>query len=117
VNSKSSQGNNLDTANSGDGLQSTALKRRNTVTQIAGIRSPQSLERLEIRRQETREEVETFLSVIERDDLDIEQKKEMLTDQIAKFRHVLQLNESISKSDQLSNSTGAELQKLNHSSG
>jgi hypothetical protein len=111
---KTNYGTGLD----GDGDTTPgSLKRRNTVTQIAGIRSPQSLERLEIRRQETRDEVETFLSVVEREDLNIEEKKELLTEQIAKFRHVLQLNSDIIKSDQLSTSTAEAMQVLNKSGG
>lgn len=111
--SKSKSGNTLDVK----GQNTPNLKRRGTVTQIAGLRSPQSLERLEVKRQETREEVETFLSVVERDDLSVEEKKELLTEQIAKFRHILQLNSEIIKSDQLSASTGKTLQLVSGSFG
>lgn len=87
--------------------------RRMTVSKINGIHSPQSIEAIEIRRQETREEVEVFLSVIERQDLKFDQKKELLNEQIAKFKHTLQLNSEILKSDELSLSAEEALEGLN----
>jgi hypothetical protein len=110
---KAVHGATLGVSASGNDLGS--LKRSETCSKIDGLNhNAQSLERLEVKRQETREEVETFLSVVERDDLDIEQKKELLTENIAKFRHVLQLNTALEKSDLLSKSTGAALSSLNN---
>lgn len=98
-------GNNKTGAHSGDELKEKGK-----------IHSPPSLERIEVHRQETNEEVEALLSILDSEDT-IDTKKTHVTELVSKFKHNLQLIPLIAKSDALSETAKEALSESKNIAG